>query len=72
MHTDNAGDLTSKVIREFLLQQGVRLITISPHVPRQNGACERRQWRTMANDMRSKLSTNWPHPSCQYPTGGTT
>eukprot|EP00965_Chrysotila_dentata_P082464 2722631-Pleurochrysis_carterae.AAC.1 len=31
MHTDNAGDLTSKVIQEFLLQHGVRLTTISPH-----------------------------------------
>eukprot|EP00965_Chrysotila_dentata_P116787 3859906-Pleurochrysis_carterae.AAC.2 len=51
MQTDNAGDLTSQQIREFLLQQGVRLTTISPHVPRQNGAC-------MARDMRAKLATS--------------
>eukprot|EP00965_Chrysotila_dentata_P167013 5514955-Pleurochrysis_carterae.AAC.1 len=57
MHTDNAGDLTSKQIREFLLQQGVRLTTISPRVPRQNGACER-QWRTMARDVRAKLAAS--------------
>eukprot|EP00965_Chrysotila_dentata_P113888 3765241-Pleurochrysis_carterae.AAC.1 len=57
MHMDNAGGLTSKVLREFLLQQGVRHTTISPHVPRQNGACER-QWRVMARDMRSKLATS--------------
>eukprot|EP00965_Chrysotila_dentata_P098271 3248988-Pleurochrysis_carterae.AAC.1 len=57
MHTDNAGDLTSQQIREFLLKHGVRLTTISPHVPRQNGACER-QWRTMARDMRAKLATS--------------
>eukprot|EP00965_Chrysotila_dentata_P047736 1583593-Pleurochrysis_carterae.AAC.1 len=37
MHTDNAGDLTSKQIRDFLLANGTRLTTISPHVPRQNG-----------------------------------
>eukprot|EP00965_Chrysotila_dentata_P130090 4300723-Pleurochrysis_carterae.AAC.1 len=40
MHTDNAGDLTSQPIRDFLLLQGTRLTTISPHVPRQNGVCE--------------------------------
>eukprot|EP00965_Chrysotila_dentata_P193777 6175955-Pleurochrysis_carterae.AAC.4 len=57
MHTHNAGDLTSKVICAFLLQQGVRLTTISPHVPRQNGAYEC-QWRTMARDMRAKLVTS--------------
>eukprot|EP00965_Chrysotila_dentata_P080252 2647678-Pleurochrysis_carterae.AAC.1 len=55
MHTDNAGDLTSKHIREFLLQQGIRLIAPSPHVPRQNGARER-QWRTMALDMSKRIS----------------
>eukprot|EP00965_Chrysotila_dentata_P175070 5779096-Pleurochrysis_carterae.AAC.1 len=57
MHTDNAGDLTSKQIRDFLLQQGVKLTTISPRVPRQNGACER-QWCTMARDVRAKLATS--------------
>eukprot|EP00965_Chrysotila_dentata_P045810 1522486-Pleurochrysis_carterae.AAC.1 len=57
MHTDNPGDLTFKQIRDFLLQQGVRLTTISPHVPRQNGACEQ-QWRTMARDMQAKLATS--------------
>eukprot|EP00965_Chrysotila_dentata_P004707 153510-Pleurochrysis_carterae.AAC.1 len=31
MHTDNAGDLTLQQIRDFLLQNGVRLTTISPH-----------------------------------------
>eukprot|EP00965_Chrysotila_dentata_P066418 2199089-Pleurochrysis_carterae.AAC.1 len=40
MHTDNAGDLTSKQIRDSLLQRGIRLSTISPNVPRQNGICE--------------------------------
>eukprot|EP00965_Chrysotila_dentata_P099188 3280039-Pleurochrysis_carterae.AAC.1 len=57
MHTDNAGDLTSKQIRDSFLQRGIRLSTISPHVPRQNGICER-QWRTMAHDMRAKLATS--------------
>eukprot|EP00965_Chrysotila_dentata_P068116 2253127-Pleurochrysis_carterae.AAC.1 len=57
MHNDNAEDLTSKQIREFLLEQGARPTTISPHVPRQNGACER-QWRTMARDIRAKLATS--------------
>eukprot|EP00965_Chrysotila_dentata_P160346 5294636-Pleurochrysis_carterae.AAC.1 len=28
MHTDNAGDLTSKEIREYCLQEGIRLTTI--------------------------------------------
>eukprot|EP00965_Chrysotila_dentata_P178399 5892082-Pleurochrysis_carterae.AAC.1 len=36
MHTDNAGDLTSKQIRAFLLERGARLTNISPHVPQQN------------------------------------
>eukprot|EP00965_Chrysotila_dentata_P087084 2875403-Pleurochrysis_carterae.AAC.1 len=31
MLTDNAGDLTSKQIRVFLLLNGARLTTISPH-----------------------------------------
>eukprot|EP00965_Chrysotila_dentata_P034826 1159268-Pleurochrysis_carterae.AAC.1 len=57
MHTDNADDLTSKQIREFLLAIGARLTTFSPHVPRQNGVCER-LWRTMARDMRAKLATS--------------
>eukprot|EP00965_Chrysotila_dentata_P129470 4279771-Pleurochrysis_carterae.AAC.1 len=57
MHTDNAGDLTSEQIREFMLLQGARLTTISPHVPWQNGVCER-QWRTIARDMRAKLATS--------------
>eukprot|EP00965_Chrysotila_dentata_P019334 643222-Pleurochrysis_carterae.AAC.1 len=52
MHTDNARDLTSKQIRDFLLQQGIGFTTSSPRVPRQNGACER-QWRTMARDVRA-------------------
>eukprot|EP00965_Chrysotila_dentata_P186152 6146197-Pleurochrysis_carterae.AAC.1 len=30
---------------------------MSPHVPRPNGACERR-WRTMARDTRAKLETS--------------
>eukprot|EP00965_Chrysotila_dentata_P165704 5470880-Pleurochrysis_carterae.AAC.2 len=34
MHTDNAGDLTSKQIRDFLLANDTRLTTISPNVPR--------------------------------------
>eukprot|EP00965_Chrysotila_dentata_P026318 872224-Pleurochrysis_carterae.AAC.1 len=55
MHTDNAGDLTSKQIREHLSQKGIRLYQPSPYVPRQNGACER-QWRTMARDVRAKLA----------------
>eukprot|EP00965_Chrysotila_dentata_P207203 6183982-Pleurochrysis_carterae.AAC.1 len=41
MHTDNAGDLTLKQICEFLLLNEARLTTISPHIPRQNGVCER-------------------------------
>eukprot|EP00965_Chrysotila_dentata_P013333 441056-Pleurochrysis_carterae.AAC.1 len=57
MHTDNAGDLTSKQFRDSLLQRGIRLSTISPHVPHQNGICEL-QWRTMARDMRAKLATS--------------
>eukprot|EP00965_Chrysotila_dentata_P139870 4623925-Pleurochrysis_carterae.AAC.2 len=56
---DNAGDLTSNQIRDFLLHRGITLNTISPHVPRQNGMCER-QWRTMARDMRAKLATSKP------------
>eukprot|EP00965_Chrysotila_dentata_P114406 3781183-Pleurochrysis_carterae.AAC.1 len=57
MHTDNAGDLTSKQIAISYYNNGVRLTTISPQVPRQNGACER-QWRTRARDMRAKLATS--------------
>eukprot|EP00965_Chrysotila_dentata_P184495 6090656-Pleurochrysis_carterae.AAC.1 len=65
MHTENAGDLTSRQFREHRMQKSIRLSTISPHVPRQNGACERK-WQTMVGDVRAKLATSKLPVSCWW------
>eukprot|EP00965_Chrysotila_dentata_P019119 637159-Pleurochrysis_carterae.AAC.2 len=74
MHTDNAADLTSREMRDIALMHRARLTTISPRVPRQNGACKR-QWRTLARDTRAMLATSrlppsfWWYTTCmQQPT----
>eukprot|EP00965_Chrysotila_dentata_P062326 2065211-Pleurochrysis_carterae.AAC.2 len=68
MHTDNAGDLTSKQIRQFLLQQGACGLQLSRHTcpdRMEHASDSGAQWRVACE-------LSWRLQNCQLRTGGIT
>ena len=66
MNTDNAGELSGRVVKEWARDNGIRITTCCPNVPRGNHAIEQR-WRHYANVTRRTMAAAAPPGQEAFP-----